>query len=336
VSGIIGTEHHEVVVGMDDFFNALPKLIWHEDEPITWPSSVSLNFVSRLAAQEVKVVLTGEGSDELFAGYGRYRFYLLNRKWMDRYRMVPGPIRRWARSAVETSRLLSASQRRKLRHTFIGCGEDVESLYIDNFYSAFGAGEQSRFRDPGLSPYASFFKYWNSRPNLSPLSRMLYADQKTYLVELLMKQDRMSMATSIESRVPLLDHEFVEFSTRVPDRMKLRGATGKYIFKKAVEDVLPHDILYRKKMGFPTPLRAWLRAPEASGLLAMLRSRDGLLDSLLDARAVDDLLERHTGGIEDATDRIWRLLNLQLWGDIFITGKRAVSDEPLIAAACLR
>ena len=144
VSGIIGTEHHEVVVGMDDFFNALPKLIWHEDEPITWPSSVSLYFVSRLAAQEVKVVLTGEGSDELFAGYSRYRFYLLNRKWMDRYRMVPGPVRRWARSAVETSRLLSASLRRKLQHTFIGCGDDVESLYLDNFYSAFGAGEQSR------------------------------------------------------------------------------------------------------------------------------------------------------------------------------------------------
>jgi len=336
VSGIIGTEHHEVVVGMDDFFNALPKLIWHEDEPITWPSSVSLNFVSRLAAQEVKVVLTGEGSDELFAGYSRYRFYLWNRKWMDRYRLVPGPVRRWARSMVETSRLLSASQRRKLRHTFIGCGDDVESLYIDNFYSAFGAGEQSRYREAGLSPYAEFLEYWNSRPNLSPLARMLYSDQKTYLVELLMKQDRMSMATSIESRVPLLDHQFVEFSTRVPDSMKLRGATGKYIFKKAVEDILPHDILYRKKMGFPTPLRTWLRAPEASGLLAMLRSRDGLLDSLLDMRAVDDLLERHNGGIEDATDRIWRLLNLQLWGDIFITGKRAVTDEPLIAAACSR
>ena len=91
---------------------------------------------------------------------------------------------------------------------------------------------------------------------------MLYADQKTYLVELLMKQDRMSMATSIESRVPLLDHEFVEFSTRVPDNMKLRGATGKHIFKKAVEDILPHDILYRKKMGFPTPLRSWLLRPK--------------------------------------------------------------------------
>jgi asparagine synthase (glutamine-hydrolysing) len=333
VSESIGTEHHEVVVGMDDFFNALPNLIWHEDEPITWPSSVSLNFVSRLAAKEVKVVLTGEGSDELFAGYGRYRFYLLNRQWMDRYRMVPGPIRGWIRSTVETSRLLSATHRRKLRHTFLGLGENLESLYIDNFYSAFGAEEQRKFSTVTGSPYDAFLEYWNGRPNASLLSRMLYADQKTYLVELLMKQDRMSMATSIESRVPLLDHEFVEFSTRVPDSMKLRGATGKYIFKKAVEDILPHDILYRKKMGFPTPLRSWLLAPEASGLLSLLRSRDGLLASLLDTHAVNDLLDRHTGGVEDVTDRIWRLLNLQLWGDIFITGKRAVPDQPLLDAA---
>ena len=333
VSESIGTEHHEVVVGMDDFFNALPNLIWHEDEPIAWPSSVSLNFVSRLAAKEVKVVLTGEGSDELFAGYGRYRFYLLNRKWMDRYRMVPGPIRGWIRSTVETSRLLSATHRRKLRHTFLGLGENLESLYIDNFYSALGAEEQSKFRTVSSSPYDAFLEYWNRRPNASLLSRMLYADQKTYLVELLMKQDRMSMATSIESRVPLLDHEFVEFSTRVPDNMKLRGATGKYIFKKAVEDILPHDILYRKKMGFPTPLRSWLLAPEASGLLSLLRSRDGMLASLLDTRGLNDLLDRHTGGVEDVTDRIWRLLNLQLWGDIFITGKRAVPDQPLLDAA---
>ena len=94
--------------------------------------------------------------------------------------------------------------------------------------------------------------------------------------------------------MPLLDHQFVEFSTRVPDNLKMRGATGKYIFKKAVEDILPHDILYRKKMGFPTPLRSWLLAPKASGSDFLLRSRDGLLASLLDTRALNELLDRHT------------------------------------------
>ncbi len=113
-----------------------------------------------------------------------------------------------------------------------------------------------------------------------PLGRMLYADQKTYLVELLMKQDQMSMACSIESRVPFLDHTFVEFSTRIPDRLKIRGGTQKYILKKAVEDLLPRDIVYRKKMGFPTPLGNWLLDPRAEPLYAASDRRDGLLASV--------------------------------------------------------
>ena len=125
----------------------------------------------------------------------RYRFYLLNRKWMDRYRLVPGPVRGWIRSGVETSRLLSAAQRRKLRHTFVGLGENIESLYLDNFYSALRRGGAiAILADVTGSPYDAFLEYWNAGRMRSLLSRMLYADQKTYLVELLMKQDRMSMA----------------------------------------------------------------------------------------------------------------------------------------------
>ena len=130
------------------------------------------------------------------------------------------------------------------------------------------------------------------------------------------------MACSIESRVPFLDHKFVEFSTRIPDRLKIRGGTQKYILKKAVADLLPPNIIYRKKMGFPTPIRRWLLDPKAEPLYAALRSRDGLLASYLDMREVDALVERHRTGFEDATDRIWRLLNLQLWGDLFLTGRR--------------
>jgi asparagine synthase (glutamine-hydrolysing) len=324
VSDTIGTQHHEVLVGMDDFFNKLPDLIWHEDEPIVWPSSVSLYFVSKLASQNVKVVLTGEGSDELFAGYGRYAFYLWNSQWLKPYRMVPPPLRSAVRSFIAGSSLLSATWRRKLQHTFLGLGDTVESLYIDNFYSGLSADAQERLGLlGGPSPYANFLAYWNRRPGASPLSRMLYVDQKTYLAELLMKQDQMSMATSIESRVPLLDHTFVEFAAGVPDGLKLRGGTGKYIFKKAVEDLLPHDILYRKKMGFPTPVRQWLMNPAAEPLYAALRQKDGLIQNYLDSRAVAGLIDRHRSGFEDATDRIWRLLNLQLWGDMFVTGKKA-------------
>jgi asparagine synthase (glutamine-hydrolysing) len=334
VSAAIGTEHHEVLVSLDDFFHALPRLIWHEDEPIVWPSSVSLYFVSKLARQHVTVVLTGEGSDEMFGGYARYRHYAMNQRWLRRYRVVPAWLRGKIREQVARTTLLSAGLRRKLQHTFVGREEELESLYLDNFYSAFSMAEQPVFfRGLAGAPYANFRRYWDSRPDLAPLARMLFADQKTYLVELLMKQDQMSMATSIESRVPFLDHEFVEFSTRVPPHLKLRGTEGKYILKKAVEGLLPKEIIYRKKMGFPTPLRQWLMDPRARHLFELLRAEGGLLEGYLDSGALEGLLERHASGQEDATDRIWRLLNLQLWGDLFLTGRRERCGEGLLATA---
>ena len=312
VAAGLGANHRDVVVGFDDFFGALPKLIWHEDEPMAWPSSVPLYFVSKLAAQRVKVVLTGEGSDELFAGYERYRWLGVNHRWAARYALVPDRIRRAVRQRIATSPLLGAGLRRKLRHTVLGRDLDFESLFLDNFYCAFDAG--------GLCQ--DYMRLWNAWPEASPLARTLYADRQTYLVELLMKQDQMSMAASIESRVPFLDHTFVEFAAGIPDRLKIRGRTQKYILKAAVSDLLPRGMVHRKKMGFPTPLARWLRDRRAEPLYARLRAPDGLVAAHLDLRQVGALIDRHRSGREDATDRIWRLLNLQLWGDLFITGRR--------------
>ncbi len=324
VAGQIGTEHHEVVIGMAEFFNAMPRMVWHEDEPISWPSSISLYFVARLAAEQVKVVLTGEGSDEMFAGYGRYRFYQLNQKWTNAYRGVPGAVRDSIRGLLSTSAILSGSLKRKLGHTVLGRENNIESLYLDNFYCAFGEAEQKRLLAEQFrgDPYSNFLKAWNSVESSPAVSRLLYADQKTYLVELLMKQDQMSMACSIESRVPFLDHKFVEFAASVPPHMKLRGSQGKYILKRAVEDLLPPGIVYRKKQGFPTPLATWLRQDRARVLLEYLRDPDGILVEYVDGRFLDDLLEKHSRGFAEATDRIWRLLNLQVWGDMYITGRR--------------
>jgi asparagine synthase (glutamine-hydrolysing) len=330
VSRAIGTEHHEVVIGMEDFFEALPKLVWHEDEPIVWPSSVSLYFVSKLAAEQVKVVLTGEGSDELFAGYGRYRFYQINRRWMRPYLALPGAVRRMVRGAVAESPLLSATLRRKLQHSFLGRGESLEELYLDNFYSAFSGAEQAGLGVArSSSAYDGFLRHWDAGANRSLLARLLYTDQKTYLVELLMKQDQMSMACSIESRVPFLDHPFVEFASRVPESLKIRGEAGKHILKRAIEDLLPHDIIYRKKMGFPTPLRQWLMEERANPLFARLLRPHGFLAEYLNRSAIESLLERHKGGRLDATDRIWRLVNLQLWGETFLE-RRSGEIEPLL------
>jgi asparagine synthase (glutamine-hydrolysing) len=130
------------------------------------------------------------------------------------------------------------------------------------------------------------------------------------------------MATSIESRVPFLDHEFVEFSTRVPARLKIRNGAGKYIVKKAVEGLLPNEIIYRKKMGFPTPLREWLLDARARGLFEWLRDSNSFAAAYIDRTELERLVMRQQSGAEDGTDRIWRLLTLQVWGDLFFTGRR--------------
>jgi asparagine synthase (glutamine-hydrolysing) len=312
VAAALGADHREVVIGLDDFFGALPKLIWHEDEPLAWPSSVPLYFVSKLAARHVKVVLTGEGSDELFAGYERYRWLEVNRRWAERYSRVSPEVRRAVREWIATSPLLGAGLRRKLRHTVLGRDLGFESLFLENFYCAF----------EGSSGFEDYMRYWDGRPGASPLARALYTDQKTYLVELLMKQDQMSMAASVESRVPFLDHPLVEFAARIPDRLKICGREQKHVLKAAVSDLLPRAIVHRKKMGFPTPLAQWLRDARAEPLYARLRSPGGLLAAHLNMGQVEALIERHRSGRQDATDRIWRLLNLQLWGDLFLTGRR--------------
>jgi len=321
----LGTTHREVKVSRDDFFGVLPRMIWHEDEPIVWPSSVSLHFVSKLAAQHVKVVLTGEGADEMFGGYERYAWTRMNLEWGAAWGAMPGFVRGGVRSLIATSPLLSGDLRRKLGHTFLGRDRNVESLHLDNFYAAFGADQIARMRAGANreSIYASYRRYWDAREGSSLLSRMLYADQKTYLAELLMKQDQMSMSVSIESRVPFLDHTFVEFSTRVPDNLKIRGRVQKYIVKEAVKDLIPNDILFRKKMGFPTPLKAWLAAPEAREIVDPLTEAGSFIANYVDRGEVTRLVEAHRAGREDATDRLWRLLNLEIWGDLFFTGKRA-------------
>src|ERR1051326_4721688 len=269
--------HHEVLVSEDEFFDALPKLIWHEDEPVVWPSSVSLYFVARLARERVVVVLTGEGSDETLGGYSRYAFTLKNRAFDQVYRSItPSFARKTIRDLIAKSPVLGATLRRKLGHTFLGLdAASWSSFYFDNFFSAFSEAEQSdlltaelRQTFPRGSAYEHVLSYWNNSKG-EMLQRLLYTDIKTYLIELLMKQDNMSMAASIESRVPFLDHVLVEFATRIPRDVQLKGLSGKNILKKAMEDLLPHSILYRPKLGFPTPWSGWLAGPQLGQLETM-------------------------------------------------------------------
>ena len=327
IAAHIGSQHHEVKVSSPAFFDALPKLIWHEDEPIAWPSSVALYFVAKLARERVTVVLTGEGSDETLAGYTRYAWTLWNRRLDRLYRaLTPPSLRRVLRAALAESPWLGAPLRRLLQHTFLARdGDSWSSFYFDNFYSAFSQTEQVALLRPAHrpaagAPYRNTLAYWEkSSGDLLP--RLLYTDIKTYLVELLMKQDNMSMAASIESRVPFLDHPLLEFALRVPPSFSTRGLAGKCILKSAVADLLPKSIIYRRKMGFPTPWRSWLGGPQLNVLEEMIAGPRAQARGLFQPEAVVRLFQEHRHHIQDHSDRIWRLLNLELWQRVFIDGE---------------
>ncbi|HEY1400986.1 MAG TPA: asparagine synthase (glutamine-hydrolyzing) [Terriglobales bacterium] len=329
VSDHIKSQHREVLVSEQDFFNALPHLIWHEDEPIVWPSSVSLYFVAKLARERVTVVLTGEGSDETLAGYTRYAFTLKNAALDRAYRsVVPGALRRGLRNTVATSSLLGATLRRKLEHTFLAKdGASWASFYFDNFFSAFAEAEQNELLTSEFvsefapsTAYKNVLEYWEHSSG-EMLQRLLYADIKTYLVELLMKQDNMSMAASIESRVPFLDHVLVEFATRIPREVQIKGLAGKTILKKAVEDILPQSTIYRPKLGFPTPWSGWLAGPRLETIREMLVEPRSLDRGYFRREAIERLFNEHRDKHRDNYDRIWRLLNLELWHRICLEGE---------------
>ncbi len=319
----IGSDHHEVRLSREEFFQSLPRLIWHEDEPIVWPSSVALYFVAGLARERVTVVLTGEGSDETLAGYTRYAWTLANAR-MDRvYRaLTPPGLRGLVRKTVQASPL-SASLHRKLQHTFlVRDGNSWPSFYYDNFFSAFPAAEQRDLLTPDAlstagEAYASSMKAWH-RSHGDLLHRMLYADINSYLIELLMKQDQMSMAASIESRVPFLDHKLVEFTATIPERYLIKGMAGKFILKRAVEDILPRSIIYRKKMGFPTPWESWLAGPTLDELEYVLLQPRTQARGIFRPQAVQRLFSEHRTRARDHSNRIWRLLNLEIWLRVMI------------------
>ncbi len=324
VARAIHADSHEVVIDDNDFFGALPKLVWHEDEPIAHPSSVPLYFVSALARQHVTVVLTGEGSDELLAGYGKYLRVAWNWRAGTVYeRLVP----RAVRTAVARGLVPMMPQKlgRYANRSFLVMDRTPESMFFDNFASIRLADQQGLL-SPALRgaatrahAYGASTAYFDAPDDRSTLlDRLLYADVKTYLVELLMKQDQMSMATSIESRVPFLDHELVEFAATLPDEWKLSGLTTKRVLREAMKGLLPESILNRPKMGFPVPFAEWTRNGWNGVVRDVLLDRRARERGIVDPPAVDSLLRRHAAGQTQGGDRLWSLLNLELWYRTFI------------------
>jgi asparagine synthase (glutamine-hydrolysing) len=326
VASVFRTEHREVVVSPEEFFGELPRLVWHEDEPIAHPSSVALYFVSRLAARHVKVVLTGEGSDETLAGYTRYPVTAYNARLGAIYRrLLPGFARRGLRRVLESLPVTSRVRQRAAR-TFLTRGSDLDELYFDNF-AVFSRAAQHDILLPELraelgaiDPYAAYHRALERVTGKPLVSQLLYADAKTYLHELLMKQDQMSMAASIESRVPFLDHPLTEWVAALPQAMKLRGTTTKWILREAMSGRLPPPVLARRKMGFPVPVGAWLRAtwrPLLEEYVSGPRLRDR---GLFDPCAIERLVGEHLRGVNHS-ERLWALLTFEIWARVFLDGE---------------
>ncbi|HSP73663.1 MAG TPA: asparagine synthase (glutamine-hydrolyzing), partial [Gaiellaceae bacterium] len=291
-----GAEHREVVVSPGEFFEALPRLVWHEDEPIAFTSSVPLYFVSRLAAEHVKVVLTGEGSDELFLGYNRYRVTAWNARLGRTWSALPGGARRAVAAAVPR---LPHRARRYAERSFLARGASVRELFYENFAVFPTRMQAALLADPAApaarDPYAAGLAAYADGAG-DALRRMSHADLQTYLVELLMKQDQMSMAASIESRVPFLDHRLVEFVSALPPRMKLRGFRTKWVLREAVRSILPQEILTRRKMGFPVPFGVWMRGSWQNIARDVLLDRRSRERGILDPVAVEQLITAHASG----------------------------------------
>jgi asparagine synthase (glutamine-hydrolysing) len=335
VARSVGAEHREVVVTPAEFWETLPRLVWHEDEPIAFPSSVPLYFVSRLARDHVKVVLTGEGADELFLGYNRYRVTAWNERLGRGYRgMVPEALRQRARRLV---RGLPQAVRRYAERSFLALDPDPRGLFYENF-SVFACERQRRLlSDPAIvtarDPYAEALRCYREAPG-GTLERMSRADLQTYLVELLMKQDQMSMAASVESRVPYLDHAFVERVLRIPSRFKLAGWTPKAVLRAALRDLVPREILGRRKMGFPVPVGSWLRRvswPFVEEFVLGPRTR---ARALFQPDVVQRLANEQRAGAAEHGDRLWLLVNLEIWHRVFIDGEDTDSIARSARAAC--
>jgi asparagine synthase (glutamine-hydrolysing) len=340
VASAIHADAHEVVIDDRDFFGALPRLVWHEDEPIAHPSSVPLYFVSALARQHVTVVLTGEGSDELLAGYGKYPRIAWNWRAGTIYqRLLPRAARRAL--AAHVVHHLPGRLGRYARRSFLAMDRTPAAMVFDNFASI-PLRDQRLLLAPALRRAATVSQAYSGslaylhKPDAgsSLLDRLLYADLKTYLVELLMKQDQMSMATSIESRVPFLDHHLVEFAATLPDEMKLSGWTTKRILRESMKGIIPASILNRPKMGFPVPFSAWTRGRWNAVAREVLLDRRTRERGIIDPPAVDRLLRDHAGGRTDGWDRVWSLLNLEIWYRTFIDqGGIQTLPEPASTAA---
>lgn len=317
-----GSDHHEITISHKDFADFVPKYVRHMEEPVCEPPAIALYFVSKLARNFVKVLISGEGGDEAFAGYPNYRTIL----WLERLKRVLGPAKGILRGALSLTGMIRGSS------TF----ENYDPLIDLPFNSYYYSRTSSPFRffnnastDLYTNDFASGVDKARSllpvtqllgqelSPNL--LNKMLYVDTKTWLPDdLLIKADKMTMANSIELRVPLLDHEVLEFAASLPTNFKVHGFETKYIAKRALSLKVPRAIVERKKAGFPVPYESWMRNELRGWLSGILLDRETLSRGYFQRKTIERMIadDQQNGGY---SKELFSLAVLEIWHREFLT-----------------
>lgn len=308
VSKQYGTIHHQLIIGNDEFSELFPRMVWQNDEPLHFANSVQIFALSRLAKQSVTVVLTGEGSDELFAGYPRYRIPGMAAIYRRMLSPLRASIRFWGRLSgdhriAKLDRFAARTSFETLLYNSSVVHPDVVSAIAPHLV-------QSRLE------YRRSCLAGTHDLGLDAVGKLLLLDQECFLVSILNRQDKMSMAASIESRVPFMDYRIVEFANRLPSSYKLRGGTGKILVKDVARAFLPSETVDRRKSGFGVPLDRWFRS--GAGMGERVRALPEQADpALFDRKMLRRLVEEHQAGTHDHSEVLWTVLNMQTWKETF-------------------
>jgi asparagine synthase (glutamine-hydrolysing) len=319
-----GSEHHEMTISAREFADFMPRFAWYMEEPVCEPQAVALFYVTRLAKEFVKVLISGEGGDEAFAGYPIYRNVL----WMERLKRVLKPFNGMLSSGL--SRINDRWPSHRLSKY-----APLLDLQFESYYYSRTSSPSRFFNSHGKELYSSDFlhsvdrefstravtRYLNNGPT-GIVNQMLYADTKTSLPDdLLLKADKMTMANSIELRVPFLDHQFLEFAASLPENFKVRGFTTKYIAKTALRDRVPGEILRRKKVGFPVPYESWMRNELKDWVRDILLGGETLSRGYFNKGCIEHLIDQDQK-FQNYPKEILSLVSLELWHRSFLGGSK--------------
>lgn len=321
VSQHFGTEHHDLVVKCSDLSTYWPLLTWHRDEPVSEPSDLGVYLISKLARQHVKVVLSGEGGDELFAGYPKYIV-----DWLARYyQILPRP----ARDQLITPLIERLPYNmRKIKLALRTLSQPAPERWM-NWFGVFNGQLKNNLLSASTKASidgdsSKAFRRWLERnPQRDDLSSMLYLDTKIWLPDnLLMKGDKMTMAASLEARIPFLDHRLIEFASSIPSNIKVKPFQAKYLLKRAYRDFLPEPILTRKKIGFNVPVGIWFRGEQRNLITSLLLSERARSRGFLNSEFVASILRDHLEGRTQYGNQLFLLASLELWFRVFIDNPR--------------